>query len=127
MSYGCCQNMESIVKQLNSKILNESNTNNEQAHTCNCRVREQCPLDNNCLSSGVVYMPNVSTDDHPLGKSYIGLTEGTFELRFNKHTSSFKHEKHSNRTELSKHTGCPKKPPKLLKSLMLTFECPSTC
>ena len=103
MSYGCCQNMENIVKQHNSKILNESNTINDQGHTCNCRVREQCPLDNNCLSSGVVYMANVSTDDDPLGKSYIGLTEGPFKLRFNQHTSSFKHEKHSNCTELSKH------------------------
>ena len=25
------------------------------------------------------------------------------------------------------YTGCPKKTQKLLKSLMLTFECPSTC
>ena len=48
-------------------------------------------------------MANVSTDDDPLGKSYIGLTEGSFKLRFNQHTSSFKHEKHSNCTELSKH------------------------
>ena len=103
VSYGCCQNMENIVKQHNSKILNESNTINDQGHTCNCRVREQCPLDNNCLSSGVVYMANVSTDDDPLGKSYIGLTEGPFKLRFNQHTSSFKREKHSNCTELSKH------------------------
>ena len=103
VSYGCCQNMDSIVKQHNSKILNESNRNNEQGHTCNCRVREQCPFDNNCLSSGVVYMANVSTDNDSLGKSYIGLTEGPFKLRFNQHTSSFKHGKHSNRTELSKH------------------------
>ena len=27
----------------------------------------------------------------------------------------------------SKYTGCPKKTQKLLKSLMLTFECPSNC
>ena len=48
-------------------------------------------------------MANVSTDDDPLGKSYIGLIEGPFKLRFNQHTSLFKHEKHSNCTELSKH------------------------
>ena len=80
VSYGCCQNMESIVKQHNSKILNESNTVNEQGHTCNCRVRDQCPLDNNCLSSGVVCTAKVSTDDDPLGESYIGLTEGPFKF-----------------------------------------------
>ena len=103
MSYGCCQNMESIAKQHNSKILNESNTNNEQGHTCICRVREQCPLNNNCLSSGVVYMANVSIRTMTHWEKLYRINRRPFKLRFNQHTSSFKHEKHNNRTELSKH------------------------
>ena len=35
--------------------------------------------------------------------SYIGMTATTFKERYANHTSSFRHKKDSNKTELSKH------------------------
>ena len=35
--------------------------------------------------------------------TYIGLTENAFKTRYRNHTASFRHTKHRNSTELSKH------------------------
>ena len=60
-----------------------------------------CPIDNNCLTSGVIYNARVTTDDTTT--NYIGLTEGTFKQRFTQHKHSFRHRSHMNSTELSKY------------------------
>ena len=36
-------------------------------------------------------------------ETYIGLTENDFKTRYRNHTASFRHAKHRNSTELSKH------------------------
>ena len=48
----------------------------------------------------LVYQATVSTDADTY--SYIGLTEHFFKQRFTNHNQSFRHEKYSNSTELSK-------------------------
>ena len=45
----------------------------------NCRKKKQCPLDNNCLITSVIYKANVTTDKDNIRKNYIALTEGTFK------------------------------------------------
>ena len=41
--------------------------------------KKQCPLDNNCLITSVIYKANVTTDKDNIRKNYIALTEGTFK------------------------------------------------
>ena len=84
------------------KITNaDNNANAITGEQCNCRKKDQCPLDNKCLSSSVIYNAQVTTNNTT--KNYIGLTEGTFKQRFSQHKSTFKHRKHINSTELSKY------------------------
>ena len=78
---------------------NDTNTDNQVQ--CNCRNKDQCPLDNKCLTSSIIYNAQVTTNSAT--KNYIGLTEGTFKQRFSQHKATFKHRKYTNSTELSKY------------------------
>ena len=62
-----------------------------------------CLLDGNCLQSSVIYQATVTCKDHNTTAMYIGLTENDFKTRYINHTASFRHAKHRNSTELSKH------------------------
>ena len=75
VSYDCNQKMASIIRNHNNKVLN-NDPDNTQNNTCNCGKKEQCPLENNCLSSSIIYNAHISTDENTQGKNYIGLTEG---------------------------------------------------
>ena len=95
-------NMKTVINKHNMKITNaDNNANATTGEQCNCRKKDQCPLDNKCLSSSVIYNAQVTTNNTT--KNYIGLTEGTFKQRFSQHKSTFKHRKHINNTELSKY------------------------
>ena len=64
----------------NMKITNaDNNANAITKEQCNCRKKDQCPLDNKCLTSSVIYNAQVTTNNTT--KNYIGLTEGTFKQR----------------------------------------------
>ena len=75
VSYSCMDNMQSIINKHNKKVTS-IDTKPDSQDQCNCRIKDQCPIDNNCLTSGVIYNARVTTDDTT--KNYIGLTEGTF-------------------------------------------------
>ena len=73
---------------------------------CNCRVSNKCPVNNQCLISDVIYKAEVhsctrSIDNNKLYK-YVGATSTTFKNRFTNHTHSFKHDRFSNSTSLSR-------------------------
>ena len=102
VSYSCMDNMKTVINKHNMKITNaDNNANAITGEQCNCRKKDQCPLDNKCLTSSVIYNAQVTTNNTT--KNYIGLTEGTFKQRFSQHKSTFKHRKHINSTELSKY------------------------
>ena len=69
----------------------------------NCRQNNTCSLDGNCLQSSVIYQATVTRKDNNTTETYIGLTENDFKTRYRNHTASFRHAKHRNSTELSKH------------------------
>ena len=71
--------------------------------TCNCRQKNTCPLNRNCLQSSVVYQATVTRQDNNITETYVGLTENDFKTRYRNHTASFRHAKHRNSTELSKY------------------------
>ena len=105
-------NTEQIIDNHNNCILNSSkhindtadNTNTKDTKTCNCRQKNTCPLNRNCLQSSLIYQATVTRKDNSTTETYIGLTENDFKTRYRNHTASFRHTKHRNSTELSKHT-----------------------
>ena len=105
VSYSCMENMGAIISKHNKKILSNNNTNDNSDKLCNCRSQQNCPLDNKCLTTSLIYNAQVTstTANQTTTKNYIGLTEGTFKQRYTQHKSTFTHRKLSNSTELSKY------------------------
>ena len=65
-------------------------------------MEENCPLDNKCLTPGVVYEAKIETDgNNDEEMRYIGLTNGTFKQRYANHCRDFKCRKYEKSTELS--------------------------
>ena len=98
LSYSCTTNVANLIKGHNNKILNSEK--HQQQKPCNCRQKDQCPLKGECLATCVVYKAEVTHGCET--EVYYGQCETEFKLRFNNHTKSFRHRKHSNETELSK-------------------------
>lgn len=96
LSYSCMKNMKSVIQSHNTRVLNQDSRPNNQAN-CNCRVKDQCPIQGNCQKS-LVYKATVTTANGR--KTYIGSTYN-FKKRFSAHKNSFKAEKYKNATTLS--------------------------
>ena len=90
--------MSSVIKQHNYKVLS---TTESVDRLCNCRNKENCPLDGKCLQTCIVYKADVITnkDSH----IYYGHSDGEFKSRYNNHTNSFPHRYHKQDTELWRH------------------------
>ena len=84
VSYSCMENAASIISKHNQRITREKQSVSPQ-RTCNCRKPDQCPLDGNCLTTGLVYKAMVTTTDSSVIKQYIGSTEGQFKQRYANH------------------------------------------
>jgi len=102
LSYSCMPNIKSIISSHNKAVLSnfyqsQTQTNDKE---CNCRKKDQCPLDGKCLTQNVVYQATVTTQTS--SDSYVGLATN-FKERYRNHTASFRHESKRNETELSKH------------------------
>ena len=82
-------NMKSIISSHNKKAL-KSVESTEQAKLCNCRVKNECPLNGECLTPAVVYKALVNNND--CLREYTGCTEPEFKTRWRNHKSSFKTE-----------------------------------
>ena len=96
ISYSSLSVFASIINSHYKKILRQEEMVSPKPH-CNCRVKESCPLNLDCLQSSVVcgckIISNGTAEDSP---HYIDLTENTF-----KHKNSFKYETKNNSTEHS--------------------------
>ena len=89
---------------INTHILSKTKPNDVPTQNkCNCRRKEECPIPENCLATNVIYKAEVTTTDNAETKKYIGMTSNEFKVRYRNHTKSFREEKHSNETELSKY------------------------
>ena len=111
ISYSCMNNTKQVIDNHNKRILHSSHSSYTKDNkdgtrtnkTCNCRQKNNCSLNGNCLQSSVVYQATVTRNDNNTSETYIGLTETDFKTRHRNHTASFRHAKHKNSTELSKH------------------------
>ena len=99
ISYSCFSNMRSIISSHSKHILNSNSTEYE----CNCNNREECPLENKCLTPRIVYRADVTnnkTDEH---KYYYGISDTPFKDRYENHKTSFRHRSHLTGSDLSKY------------------------
>ena len=76
-SYSCTKNMPSIISSHNKKSLN-SRTGNIKP--CNCRKKDECHLNGQCLAQDILYKCKASTSMNP-DKTYLGTAEGDFKKR----------------------------------------------
>ena len=100
VSYSCMNNMASIISGHNAKILNSNTEENNGGKECNCRKRDECPLNGACLTESIIYKASVSAKNLPT-KYYYGVTEGDFKTRWRNHKTSFTNANYKNVTELS--------------------------
>ena len=93
-------NIASIISSHNRSVLNQDIN---QEYGCNCRSRNECPLQNKCLTPKIVYRANVENDVNDEKKFYFGVSETPFKERFRNHKRDFKYDIYRNSTELSKY------------------------
>ena len=103
LSYSCMPSVKQIIDGHNKTILKkESQPPQDQAEkACNCRNKNECPLEGACLTKEIIYQATVVSDNST--ETYIGATSTEFKTRWRNHQVSFKSEKRKNDTELSKH------------------------
>ena len=91
------QNIKSVINNHNMKVYHETE------ESCNCRNKNNCPLDGKCLTPNIIYEAQITSNQlNYKQKVYIGTTETHFKHRSNNHTKSFNLESYENDTELSK-------------------------
>ena len=67
ISYKCTPNLAKTIAAHNAKILN---TKTEQTKKCNCRNKESCPVEGDCLAKNVIYQATIKHEaklKHTLG------------------------------------------------------------
>ena len=105
-------NTNQIIDNHNKPVLNSpqhiddiaNSTNTKDNKTCNCRQKNTCPLNGrNCLQTSVICQATVTRKAKTLLKHISDSQKADFKTRCRNHTASFRHIKHRNATELSKH------------------------
>ena len=81
----------------------DTQTDPQTKKECNCRRRDECPLDNKCLTDCLVYQATVTQPSKAQQDLYIGLSGDTFKTRLANHKKSFKNETYQFETALSQH------------------------
>ena len=93
-------NIGTIINTHNKKILNN---NPSTKPGCNYIEKYQCPLPNKCSIPNVVYKATItSTLSDYKPKTYIGISEPKFKLRYANYKKAFNHERFLDDAELSK-------------------------
>ena len=95
-------NMKSTITSHNKSIFsNVTPAPTQQSRDgCNCRKKNGCPLEGQCLQTNVVYQATVTSEAST--ESYVGLPTN-FKERYRNDNVSFRHTSKRNETELSKH------------------------
>ena len=83
------RNIETVIWSHKKHILNPG----KEYFGRNSRLSNECPLDNKCLTSNIVYKPKVSNKTNNECKKYFDASETAFKERFGIYTRDFKHKK----------------------------------
>ena len=98
VSYSCMGNVSQIIKKHNKRV---TKINERSIAPCNCRDKNNCPMNGNCRVENVVYKCVVSTTEESKEHVYIGVAEGDWKQRYYNHTMSFRNQKRKNDKALS--------------------------
>ena len=93
------KNIDSIISGHNHNKLKPQ----QKSFGCNCRKKDRCPLNGECLTQKVIHRADVSNEPNNDQKFYFGLAETTFRKHFNNHGRDVKHIKCQYNTELIKY------------------------
>ena len=94
-------NVKNIIDAHNKKIIITNEATRDKP--CNCRDRNNCPLNGKCRAKSIVYQATVTRSNDNTKETYVGLCETEFKDRLGNHNTSFKYEANKTKTELSKH------------------------
>ena len=84
ISYSCTRNIKTIINSHNAKILFPKKSTEQR--TCNCLNKVNCPLEQKCLTTNIVYKAKVtSSNQNYQEKVYFGLCKTTFKKRYSNH------------------------------------------
>ena len=78
--------MSSLISSHNKKLLNSRIGNIKPR---NCRKKDECPLNGQCLAQGIVYKCTASASMNP-DKPYLGRAEDDIKKRYNNHKNLFR-------------------------------------
>ena len=101
LSYSCMPNVKTVISSHNKRILSTPAEHEERL--CNCRDKDNCPLNGECLVPAVTYRAHVSTDANSKERQYTGVTEPPWKQRFRNHKSSFSNAEKRTESCLSKY------------------------
>ena len=90
-----------MIKSHNRRVLETAG--DTDMLPCNCRNKEQCPMNGQCRAKATVYHGNISEiADTTYSFNYVGISEPEVKTRISKHDTSMKYREHEHDTELSK-------------------------
>ena len=96
VSYSCMDNMTKIINSHSKYVASKKDQANQ--NLCNCPNPDNCPLDNKCLTSKIVYFAEKITDSQQPLKFYLEICGAEFKARFNNHKKSFCHRENEKDT-----------------------------
>ena len=99
VSYSC-MSKSSILSSHNLNVIYPYKT---QTYCYNCRTKESCPLQNQCLTPKIIYRAKVENYTNSETKFYFGLIETPFKERFGNQTRDFRHKTYYKSTEIFKY------------------------
>ena len=97
VSYSCSQNMIQIINSHNRRV---KQTKTEESLPCNCRQKNDCPMDSKCRTINTPCKCIASVPTKP-DKSYIGISEDEWKKRCYNHRISFQNQCYQSETMLS--------------------------
>ena len=77
ISYSCLRNISSIISSENHNTLLPK----QQSFGCNCRVKNECPLNGKYQTPSVIYRADVVNNSNDEEKFYFELADTTFKER----------------------------------------------
>ena len=99
ISYCCFPNNGSVISLHNKHILNSNNTE----YQCNFNDRDECPLENECLTPRIVCRADFANNKTDEYKYYYGISDTPFKERYENYKTSFRHRSHLTSSDLSKY------------------------
>ena len=117
------ENVRQITKNHNNYV-NSKKT--KSTPSCNCRKKDDCPMNGSCLINNVIHKCTVSsttTTTTTKQQAYVGLAKGEQKQRYYNHRQFFRNAKHKNETTLSTYLWeLKKKTNEIPKTIMVNTE-----